>query len=104
VRVCMWVLVVSDEDNLLGMLGVLGGFEKRREVRKLVGCKCPFLVCLQETKLMQLDDFICSTLWGTSNFGYSFRPSEGASGGLLIIWDKAEVEIYASFSFDHVWK
>jgi len=79
-------------DLLLGELGVLmkiitwnvrglGSFDKRKEVRKLVGEKRPSIVCIQETKLAKVDDFICSSLWGSSPYGFSFRPSVGASGG-----------------------
>ena len=39
------------------MFGGLRGFEKRREVRKLVGEKSPFILCLQETKMVNVDDF-----------------------------------------------
>jgi hypothetical protein len=30
---------------------------------------------------------------GNSPHGYSFRPSTGASGGLLTMWDTATVEV-----------
>lgn len=80
----------------------LGGFEKRKEVRKRVGEKSAFILCLQETKLEQIDSFVCTSLWGSSYYGYSFNPSVGASSGLLVMWDVAEVEIHSSFTFDHV--
>jgi len=41
-------------------------------------------------------------LWRSPSYGFSFRPSRGASSGLLILWDINEVEIFYSFSFDHV--
>jgi hypothetical protein len=63
----------------------LGRLDKRNEVRKLVGEKNPFIVCLQETKLQVCDDFMCTSVWGASSFGFSFRPSVGASGGLLTL-------------------
>jgi hypothetical protein len=80
----------------------LGRFEKRKEVRKLVGEKNPFIVCLQETKLQACDNALCASLWGNSLCGFSFRPSMGASGGLLTIWDTAEVEVWSSISRDYV--
>lgn len=64
----------------------LGGVEKHREVRLLVGEKLPWIVCLQETKLSVFSSALVASLWGNSNFNFSFRPSEGASGGLLIMW------------------
>jgi exonuclease III len=80
----------------------LGGLAKRKEVQKLVGEKNPNIVCLQETKLPICDDFLCSSLWGNAPHAFSFRPSVGASGGLLTIWDTTEVEVWSSVSRDHV--
>ncbi|GAU22998.1 hypothetical protein TSUD_98270 [Trifolium subterraneum] len=37
-----------------------------------------------------------------STHSYSYRPSLGASGRLLIMWDEAEVEVWSSVSFNHV--
>jgi exonuclease III len=80
----------------------LGGFEKRREVRQLVREKKPFIVCIQETKLTCFDEVICKSLWGDSNFSFSFQSSVGASGGLLTFWDCTEVEVWSTTSFEHV--
>ncbi|MCH79554.1 cysteine-rich receptor-like protein kinase [Trifolium medium] len=80
----------------------LGGMEKKKEVRDLVKEKNPWFLCLQETKLGVCDDFLCASLWGNSPHGYSFRPPVGASGGLLILWDVVEVEVWFSVSFNHV--
>ena len=80
----------------------LSAFEKRKEVRKLVGEKKPTIVCIKETKLAKVDDFICSSVWGNSPCGFSFQPSIGASGGLPTMWDSDEVEISYSLSFEHV--
>jgi exonuclease III len=80
----------------------LGSLVKRKEVRKLVREKNPSIVCLQETKLPICDDSLCSSFWGNAPNAYSFRPSVGASGGLLTIWDTTEVEVWSSVSQDHV--
>ncbi|KAK2392457.1 hypothetical protein QL285_065815 [Trifolium repens] len=79
----------------------LGRVDKRNEVRKLVREKNPLVVCLQETKLQTCDNFLCTAMWGSTPFGFSFRPSVGASGGLLTIWDTTEVEMWSSLSRDH---
>jgi len=76
----------------------LGDIEKRREVRRLVGEKSPFILCIRETKLVVCDAFLCNSLWGDSNHSFSYRPSVGASGGLLILWDSEEVEVWSSGS------
>lgn len=80
----------------------LGGVEKRRAVKMLVREKSPSVICIQETKLMVCDGFVCSSLWGGSSFDYSYRPSVGASGGVLTMWDTTEVEVWPSYSQDHM--
>jgi exonuclease III len=80
----------------------LGGLEKRKEVRKLVGDLCPSILCLQETKLQTCDTHLCLSLWGNSPHAFSYRPSIGASGGLLTLWDSTEVEVWSSESREHV--
>jgi len=76
--------------------------EKRREVRKLVGEKRSFILCLQETKLPVCDVSLCKFLWGDSSQAFSYRPSVGASGGMLIIWDSVEMEVWSTVSQDHM--
>jgi len=68
----------------------------------LVREKCPSVLCIQETKLMACDGFVCSSLWGDSSHDYSYRPSVGASGGLLTVWDTSEVEVWSSCSQEHM--
>jgi len=98
--VCAWLVCVMKliSWNVQG----LGGIDKRREVRRLVGEKSPSILCLQETKLSVCDDFLCNSLWGDSNHSFSYHPSVGASGGLLIMWATKEVEVWSSGSQEHV--
>ncbi|CAJ2637778.1 unnamed protein product [Trifolium pratense] len=49
-----------------------------------------------------LDDFLCKTLWGSSPHGFSYRPSRGALGGLLTMWDTSEVKVWSTESREHV--
>jgi len=44
----------------------------------------------------------CKSLWGDSNFSFSFQSSVGSSGGLLTFWDCTEVEVWLTISFEHV--
>jgi len=48
------------------------------------------------------NNFVCSTMWDLQKMACSYRPSQGASGGLLIAWDLAEVEVWSTMSFEHV--
>jgi len=43
----------------------LGGWEKRREVQRLVREKSPLVFCIQETKLQKFNDIVCRSLWGS---------------------------------------
>jgi exonuclease III len=79
----------------------LNGLEKRKEVKELVREKVPFVLCIQETKLQLIDDFLCISIWGPSSHGYFFSPSVGESGGLVTIWDTTEVAVWMSCRGDH---
>ena len=79
----------------------LGGLEKRKEVKDLVREKAPIVLCIQETKMQLIDDFLCTLIWGPLNHDYSYSPSVGASGGLLTVWDTSEVDVWASSRGDH---
>ena len=41
-------------------------------------------------------------MWDLQKMACSYRPSQQASGGLLIAWDLAEVEVWSTVSFEHV--
>jgi exonuclease III len=97
VRVRVWEMKLLSW-NVRG----LGSYEKRKEVRSLVKAKNPLVMCLQETKLQMCDVNVCSSLWDRQSVEFSFRPSQGASGGLLTVWDASEVEVWSTSSFDHV--
>lgn len=43
-------------------VGGYSGFEKRMEVKNLVVEKNPIVLCIQETKLVVIDDVICSPI------------------------------------------
>ncbi|GAU46774.1 hypothetical protein TSUD_402850 [Trifolium subterraneum] len=43
-----------------------------------------------------------ASLWGSPDHAFSFRPSVGASGGLLTLWNTSEVEVWSSTSREHV--
>jgi exonuclease III len=80
----------------------LGSWEKRKEIQKLVKQHRPWILCVQETKLEVINEFLCVSLWGNQNFGFSYRPSVGASGGILTLWNKDEVDVRITRSMAHV--
>jgi exonuclease III len=80
----------------------LGGFEKKREVSRLVREKNPFILCLQESKLSAVNNMVRNAIWNDDNVDFSFQPSIGASGGLVTLWNCNEVEVWSSFNMDYV--
>lgn len=71
-------------------------------MKLLVKEKCPLVLCIQETKMMVCDGYVRSSLCRDSSYDYSYRSSVGASGGLLTMWDTTEVEVWSSFSQEHM--
>jgi len=79
----------------------LGGLEKRKEVKELVRENVPFVLCIQETKMQLIDDFLCTSIRRPTSHDYSYSLSVGASGGLITIWDTSEVVVWMSCRGDH---
>ena len=57
---------------------------KRDSVRAVISLNRANLVCLQETKLSFVDLALAKDICGPNFTGFSFFPSDGASGGLLL--------------------
>jgi len=74
----------------------LGAVVKKREIRRLVVEKKPTVLCIQETKLEVVDEFLCRSLWGTDPMSFSFKSSVGASGGIITVWDPSLVDVWLS--------
>jgi exonuclease III len=60
----------------------------------LVDAERPSLVCIQETKLSQIDDYVISQLLGTG-FDYFVLPADHTRGGTLVAW---KVAVWAASS------
>jgi len=58
--------------------------------------KIDFLA-LQETKLVDITPSFCYSLWGSVDCDWTFRPSEGSSGGILSIWRKSCASLISTF-------
>ena len=61
---------------------------KRLRVRNLIKRWRVDLVCFQETKLNVVSRGLIGSLWGGRHVDWLFVGSQGASGGILLIWDK----------------
>src|ERR1044072_6667263 len=65
---------------------VVGSSIKQLAVRNLVTKNKVDLVCLQETKLQDVDVNCCRRISGDASFGWEFSPAVNRGGGLLCIW------------------
>ncbi|GAU21183.1 hypothetical protein TSUD_11000 [Trifolium subterraneum] len=80
----------------------LGSCVKRREILNIVKEKKPDILCIQESKMNCVDEGLGKALWGSPEVGFSFKPSAGASGGIITLWNSNTVEVVYSVSFEHV--
>jgi exonuclease III len=53
---------------------------------KIVESKCD-IVCLQETKKEQFDSTFIRNICPQHFDSFTFKPSQGASGGILVCWN-----------------
>jgi len=58
--------------------------------------KCD-LVCLQETESEEVSCSVVRSLWGNYSVDFSFLKAEGASRGIIVMWDKNTFN-FVSFS------
>lgn len=59
---------------------------KKSSLRKLINAHDPKLIFIQETKLEVINPRTINSIWRTANVDWIFSPSNGNSGGLLIMW------------------
>ncbi|PNY13834.1 cysteine-rich receptor-like protein kinase [Trifolium pratense] len=97
-RWCRSVVMKIISYNIRG----LGSCVKRREILNIVKEKKPDIMCIQESKMECMDEGLGKVLLGSSEVGFSFKPSAGASGGIITLWNSNTVEVVHSASFDHV--
>ena len=66
---------------------------KRKAVREFVTLVKANLVCLQETKLDVIDQFIVMQCVGPSFDGFAYLPAEETRGGILLAWETTVITI-----------
>jgi hypothetical protein len=89
-RTVQWRVIVIDMSMRIISWNVRGlnDGNKRLQVRHLLKQWKADLVCLQETKLQSLSRSLIGSLWGGHHVDWLFVGSNGASGGILLLWDK----------------
>ena len=46
------------------------------------------LICLQETKMTDIDRKAIQSLWGSKHVDLTFLGSNGAARGIVMMWDR----------------
>ncbi|XP_044389289.1 uncharacterized protein [Triticum aestivum] len=67
--------------------------DRRATIHETITATPCHIVCLQETKLQNVDPFIASFLGGHRLKSFAQRPSVGTRGGILLLWDEHFVKI-----------
>ena len=70
----------------------LNDSDKCLRIRNLIRLWKADLVYLQETKLGEVDRSLIKSLWGCPHLDWLSLGSNGASEGILLIWDKRVLE------------
>lgn len=66
----------------------LGSSVKKRFLSKLIKKRKPSMVCIQETKMEQVDRMVIQRIWGSVDMDFTSSSAVGTSGGLLTKWNK----------------
>ena len=66
---------------------------RRSTIRETITATPCHLVCLQETKLEQVDLSMASSLGGPRLKRFAQRPAIGTRGGILLLWDENFLEV-----------
>jgi hypothetical protein len=65
----------------------LGNPLKRKKIKVEVRQREPDVLMLQETKVEVVDGLLIRSVWDSRHKDWSYLPSVGASGGILVVWD-----------------
>lgn len=79
----------------------LGDVNKRVVLNSVLLKWRPDVVLLQETKLEIITDQLVREIWSRQDVGYHYFPSQGASGGMCILWDKNKLEVFDTLEASH---
>ncbi|XP_057429674.1 uncharacterized protein LOC130722842 [Lotus japonicus] len=59
---------------------------KWRAIKELVCQEKADMLLVQETKLQDVDNRLCTSIWGDANCEWRFIPASNRAGGILSIW------------------
>ena len=86
----MSVIIMKHRILSWNMRGLNEGF-KRLRVRRLLSQWKVDIVCLRETKLEMISTSLVQSLWRCPYAEWCYVASIGASGGILLMWDRRVV-------------
>lgn len=75
----------------------LNEINKRLQIRNVLREWKADIVCLQETKLKMIKRRIIRSLWSGILVDWVFLTSNGAAGGVVVMWDRRVVEKVEDF-------
>ena len=58
------------------------------------------LICLQETKLEDVNFNVVRSIWGNHHVGFSVLKARGAAGGVLVLWNANMFHLFDSLIGD----
>lgn len=76
---------MQSENILVWNVRGLNDAAHRDAVRHFVSVEHGSLVCLQETKMALIDDYLNAQIVG-AGFDFTFLPAVGTRGGILVAW------------------
>jgi exonuclease III len=85
---------MSDNINFLSWnVRGLNDPDRQATVHEIIASSSCHLVCLQETKLCNVDQFTAAFLGGYRLKSFAQRPALGTRGGILLLWDDAALHV-----------
>ena len=66
--------------------------DKRLQIRHLIRIWRVDVICLQETKMELITRGFIKSIWGCQHVDWVYLSLIGASGGILVVWDRRVVE------------
>ena len=66
--------------------------DKRLRIHNLLKMWKANVICLQETKMAEINRRVVQSLWGNQHVDWTSLGSNGASSGILLMWDRRMVE------------
>lgn len=66
---------------------------RRATIRETIAATPCHIICIQESKMADIDQFVVSSLGGLRHGSFAHRPASGTRGGILILWDDDVVKL-----------